>query len=160
MLTLVSTSKVSRSSSVVHVPYLLRRHMLSKPRCWIACPNEGLLDILAIVNFWTQWTRHFGPLSGSESKLADPVQRYILTAFTFGCNLGPAQAARHLQGLATAHELSFTNRRHVSVDQLDAVIKDLINAYHRCDLPKVWGQRQFGFGRWNQIRPGREQPPG
>ncbi len=102
-------------------------------------PERSLLDILAIVNFWTQWTRHFGPLSGSEPKLADPVQRYILTAFTFGCNLGPAQAARHLQGLATAHELSFTNRRHVSVDQLDAVIKDLINAYHRCDLPKVWG---------------------
>jgi L-seryl-tRNA(Ser) seleniumtransferase len=92
-----------------------------------------------IVNFWTQWTRHFGPLSGSEPKLADPVQRYILTAFTFGCNLGPAQAVRHLQGLATAHELSFTNRRHLSVDQLDAVIKDLITAYHRCDLPKVWG---------------------
>src|SRR5258708_36749957 len=98
-------------------------------------PERSLLDILAIVNFWTQWTRHFGPLSGSEPKLAEPVQRYILTAFTFGCNLGPAQAARHLQGLATAHELSFTNRRHVSVDQLDAVIKDLINAYHRCDLP-------------------------
>ena len=102
-------------------------------------PERSLLDILAIVNFWTQWTRHFGPLSGSEPKLADPVQRYLLTAFTFGCNLGPAQAARHLQDLATAHELSFTNRRHVSVDQLDAVIKDLINAYHRCDLPKVWG---------------------
>ncbi len=83
--------------------------------------------------------RHFGPLSGSEPKLAEPVQRYILTAFTFGCSLGPAQAARHLQGLATAHELSFTNRRHVSVDELDAVIKDLVNAYHRCDLPKVWG---------------------
>jgi len=27
----------------------------------------------------------------------------------------------------------------VSVDELDAVIKDLVNAYHRCDLPKVWG---------------------
>src|SRR5262249_15719327 len=44
---------------------------------------------------------------------------------------------RHLQGLATAHELSFANRRHVSVDQLDTAIKDLINAYPRCDLPKV-----------------------
>src|SRR5258707_4337006 len=101
-------------------------------------PERSLLDILAIVNFWTQWTRHFGPLSGSEPKLAAPVQRYILTTFPFGCNLGPAQAARHLQGLATAHELSFTNRRHVSVDQLDGVIKDLINAYHRCDLPRDW----------------------
>jgi len=44
------------------------------------------------------------------------------TAFTFGCNLGPPQAARHLQRLATAHELSFTYRRHVSVDQLDPAI--------------------------------------
>ena len=25
------------------------------------------------------------------------------------------------------------------VQQLDAAVKDLINAYHRCDLPKVWG---------------------
>src|SRR5206468_10085331 len=44
-----------------------------------------------------------------------------------------------MQGLATAHELSFTNRRHVSVTQLEAAIKDLVNAHHRCDLPKVWG---------------------
>ncbi|MBV9322734.1 MAG: Tn3 family transposase, partial [Chloroflexi bacterium] len=64
---------------------------------------------------------------------------YILTVFAYGCNLGPTQAARHLQGLATAHELLFTNRRHVSVAQLEAAIKDLVNAYHRCDLPKVWG---------------------
>jgi TnpA family transposase len=49
------------------------------------------------------------------------------------------QAARHMQNLATAHELSFTNRRHVSVAQLEAAIKDLVNAYHRCDLPKVSG---------------------
>src|SRR6266851_862440 len=115
MLTSASTSKVSRSSDAVHVPHRQHRHMLLKRRCSIACLSASLLDILAIVNFWTQWTRHLGPLSGSEPKLADPVQRYILTAFTFGCNLGPAQAARHLQGLATAHELSFTNRCHVRV---------------------------------------------
>lgn len=102
-------------------------------------PERNLLDVLANVDHWTHWTRHFGPLSGSEPKLADPRQRYLLTAFTYGCNLGPAQAARHMQGLATAHELSFTNRRHVSIPQLEAAQRDLINAYHRCDLPKVWG---------------------
>ncbi len=67
------------------------------------------------------------------------MQRYILTVFAYGCNLGPTEAARHMQGLASAHELSFTNRRHVSVTQLEAGIKDLVNAYHRCDLSKVWG---------------------
>jgi TnpA family transposase len=102
-------------------------------------PERNLLDVLANVDHWTHWTRHFGPLSGSEPKLADPRRRYVLTAFTYGCNLGPAQAARHLQGLATAHELSFTNRRHVSIGQLEAAQRDLVNAYHRCDLPKVWG---------------------
>ncbi len=44
-----------------------------------------------------------------------------------------------MRGLATAYELSFTNRRHVSVAQLEAAIRDLVNAYHRCDLPKVSG---------------------
>ncbi|MBV9601724.1 MAG: Tn3 family transposase, partial [Chloroflexi bacterium] len=102
-------------------------------------PERNILDVLANVAQWTGWPRHFGPLSGSEPKLADPVQRYILTVFAYGCNLGPTQAARHMQALATAHELSFTNRRHVSVAQLEAAIKDLVNAYHRCDLPKVWG---------------------
>src|SRR5579859_1165829 len=101
--------------------------------------ERNILDVLANVSSWTQCFRHLGPLSGSEPKLADPVQRYILTVFAYGCNLGPTEAARHMQGLASAHELSFTNRRHVSVAQLEAAIKDLVNAYHRCDLPKVWG---------------------
>jgi TnpA family transposase len=102
-------------------------------------PERNILDVLANVAQWTGWPRHFGPLSGSEPKLLDPLQRYILMVFAYGCNLGPTQAARHMQGLATAHELSFTNRRHASVDQLESAIKDLVNAYHRCDLPKVWG---------------------
>ena len=59
--------------------------------------------------------------------------KYILTVFAYGCNLGPTEAARHMQGLASAHELSFTNRRHVSVTQLEAGIKDLVNAYLHID---------------------------
>jgi hypothetical protein len=83
-------------------------------------PERNILDMLANVSSWTQCFRDLGPLSGSGPKLADPVQRYILTVFAYGCNLGPREAARHMQGLATAHELSFTNRRHVSVAQLEA----------------------------------------
>ena len=120
-------------------------------------PERNILDMLANVSSWTQCFRHLGPLSGSEPKLADPVQRYILTVFAYGCNLGPTEAARHMQGLASAHELSFTNRRHVSVAQLEAAIKDLVN------LPPVrstegLGQRQLSCGGWDQVRVGREQP--
>jgi hypothetical protein len=52
--------------------------------------------MLANLAPWTSWPRHFGPLSGSEPKLADPIQRYILTVFAYGCNPGPTQAARHM----------------------------------------------------------------
>src|SRR3954451_4016173 len=38
---------------------------------------------------WSRYTRHFGPPSGSDPKLAQAVQRYLFTVFGYGCNLGP-----------------------------------------------------------------------
>ncbi len=70
-------------------------------------PERNIFDMLANVSSWTQCFRHLA-LSGSEPKFADPGQRYILTVFAYGCNLRPTEAARHMQGLATARELSFT----------------------------------------------------
>jgi hypothetical protein len=84
---------------------------------------------------WLRWYRHFGPLSGSDAKLADPLERYLLVALTYGCNFGPSQAARHLRGLVSAHELSFTIRRHVTLEQLNKAITEVVNAYqvrHLC----------------------------
>ncbi|MBI3459467.1 Tn3 family transposase [Candidatus Acetothermia bacterium] len=102
-------------------------------------PERHILDVLANVSHYTHWTRHFGPLSGSDPKIDYALERYILTAFTYGCNLGPAQAARHLRGMATAHMLSFINRRHVTAQKLNAAIVDIINAYSNFSLPRVWG---------------------
>ena len=102
-------------------------------------PERTVLDILCNVEHWLNWTRHLGPLSGSEPKIADAPERYILTAFAYGCNLGPTQTARHVRGHTTYHQLSYTNRRHVSADTLQRAICDILNAYHRLDLPKCWG---------------------
>ncbi|MEM1369398.1 MAG: Tn3 family transposase, partial [Cyanobacteria bacterium P01_H01_bin.15] len=102
-------------------------------------PEHTMLDILCNVEHWTHWTRHFGPLSGTEPKFTDAKGRYILTTFAYGCNLGPNQTARHVRGQTTAHQLSYTNRRHVSTDSLQAAIRDIINSYHRLKLPKYWG---------------------
>jgi hypothetical protein len=74
--------------------------------------ERSVIEVLCDVAHWTGWTRHFGPLSGSDTKLDQPTQRYVLTTFTYGCNLGPAQAARHLRGAVSSHMLSFVNRRH------------------------------------------------
>ena len=102
-------------------------------------PERTVLDILCNVEHWLNWTKHFGPLSGSEPKIADAPERYILTAFAYGCNLGPTQTARHVRGHTTYHQLSYTNRRHVSADTLQRAICDILNAYHKLDLPKCWG---------------------
>ena len=102
-------------------------------------PERTVLDILCNVEHWLNWTRHLGPLSGSEPKIANAAERYILTTFAYGCNLGPTQTARHVRGETTYHQLSYTNQRHVSADTLQRAICDIINAYHRLDLPKCWG---------------------
>lgn len=102
-------------------------------------PQRSVLDVLCNVEHWLNWTRHFGPLSGSEPKLSNPQERYILTAFGYGCNIGPNEMARHSRGKVTSHMLSYTNRRHVTSSYLEAAIKDIINAYNRLSLPKCWG---------------------
>ena len=102
-------------------------------------PERSLLEILCNVEHWLNWTRHFGPVSGSEPKFSQAQERYILTAFGYGCNLGPNQMARHAKGRVTSHMLSYTNRRHVTADNLQAAIRDIINAYNRLHLPKCWG---------------------
>ncbi len=40
-------------------------------------PQRSVLDILCNVEHWLNWTRHFGPISGSEPKLSHPQERYI-----------------------------------------------------------------------------------
>lgn len=63
---------------------------------------------------------------------------HVLTTFTYGCNLGPAQAARHIRGVS-AHELGATATRHFSIEKLNQAIADVINAYLELDLIKAWG---------------------
>ena len=56
----------------------------------------NILDMLADTEYWLNWTRFFGPISGHDAKLEDPDQRYLTTVFCYGCNLGPTQTARSL----------------------------------------------------------------
>jgi hypothetical protein len=103
-------------------------------------PERNLMDILCNVEHWVNWSRHFGPASGSDPKLKNPRERYILTTFAYGCNLGPVQAARHMREDITGSVLSYTNRRHITAKKIDQAMKDLINHYHHgFDLPRLWG---------------------
>lgn len=102
-------------------------------------PERHLLDILRDVEYWTSYTRHFGPPSGADPKLADATRRYLFTVFGYGCNLGPSQTARHAPDQITRQNLRRINASHVTAGKLEAAGVDIINAYARFDLPKFWG---------------------
>jgi len=100
--------------------------------------HVNILDVLADTEHWLNWTRYFGPVSGHDAKLDDPVARYLATTFCYGCNLGPTQAARSLAGLER-RQLSWVNQRHIAEEHLDRANTLVINAYNRFALPKCWG---------------------
>lgn len=101
----------------------------------------NLLDVLRDTDHWLHWlhwTRFFGPISGHDAKLDDPLSRYLTTTFCYGCQLGPAQTARSL-GNVDRRQLSWVHGRHISQEGLDKAIREVINAYRRFALPQHWG---------------------
>ena len=103
-------------------------------------PVRHLLDIMHHAHCWVPYTRHFGPPSGSDPKLKDPIDRYLMTIFAYGSNIGPVQAARHIKGAITARVLGRINTQHISTDKLDSAVADLVNEYKRFRLPLYWGK--------------------
>jgi TnpA family transposase len=115
-------------------------------------PERHLLDILKHVEHWAGYTRHFGPPSGSDPKLAQGIQRYIFTVFGYGCNLGPNQTARHAPEIATAQALRRTNAQHINADKLEAAMVDVINQYVRFPLPRHWGGGSAAIADGTHVR--------
>ncbi|MGH3755398.1 MAG: DUF4158 domain-containing protein [Pseudonocardiaceae bacterium] len=77
-------------------------------------PQRPLLDIITGTAHRLGWHRHFGPASGSDPKIRDPLGRYSVMAFTYGANLGPYQMSRHLRGGVSPHEISLLGNKHVT----------------------------------------------
>lgn len=102
-------------------------------------PQRDVLEALYNADRWTGWSRHFRPPGRVRSQIDDPTTRSVLTAFTFGCGLGPAQASRHLDVAISAKQLRFVNRRHVGVEELRAACTNIIDQYAQFDLPSCWG---------------------
>lgn len=100
--------------------------------------ETNLLDAITDVQNITGLTHYFGPISGFESKLEQPVERYLATIFCYGCNLGPAQTARSLPG-ANRRDILWVNARHVTEEDLERATTHVINQYNRFLLPKFWG---------------------
>ncbi|MBA3438385.1 MAG: Tn3 family transposase [Pyrinomonadaceae bacterium] len=98
----------------------------------------NILDALVDTESWLNWTRSFGPLSGYKTKLDNPAAHYVATVFSYGCNMGPSQAARSLTGL-DRRQIAWINQRHITEEKLDEAITRVINGYNRFRLPELWG---------------------
>ncbi len=99
----------------------------------------SLLDIATRTAHWVGWHRHFGPLSGSDPKIADPLGRYSVIAFTYGTNLGPYQMSRHLRGAVSPHEISAPGNQHITAEKLNQASADVIDAFMGLDVARIWG---------------------
>ena len=118
----------------------------------IRMKERHLLDILKRAEHWSRYTRHFGPPSGSDPKLAQAVPRYLFTVFGYGCNLGPGQTARHAPEVATAQALRRINAQHINTDKLEAGMVDVINQYARFPLPRLWGGGRAAIADGTHVR--------
>jgi len=103
--------------------------------------ERHLVDILCNAHQHAGWADVFGPLSGSEPKLDNATERYIINTFCNGTGMGPAQTARHVKADITPRMLSWINRRHVNLKTLDAAITRLINYSNDFSITKALGDK-------------------
>ena len=101
-------------------------------------PELNILDVLGDTEYWLNWTSKFGPISGLEDKLSNHSERYITSTLCYGCNLGPNQTARSMDGL-DRKQVAYINHKHITEEKLLKANVDIINEYNKFTLPKFWG---------------------
>lgn len=102
-------------------------------------PDRNIVEILCNIERTVNYTKHFGPLSGSDTKFSDAQSRYVLLTFGYGSNLGPTQTSKHVKGSITPREIQYTNQRHITAENLDKAITDIVNNFNKLSLPTLWG---------------------
>lgn len=103
-------------------------------------PERRLLDSLCLTHHLTGWAYEFGHVSGVESRLDNPIERYILNAFCHGTGMGPTQGAKHIKNsIVTPHMLSWINQHHVTLEYLERSKDRVINYSHYFLLTTAWG---------------------
>ena len=122
-----------------------------KSEVYSRMPERHLLDILKDVQHWSNYTKHFGPPSGSDSKLANAGSRYLFTVFGYGCNLGANQTARHAPTDINPQNLLRINAQHINAAKLEAALNDVINQYSRFELPGFWGKNNVAIADGTQV---------
>lgn len=103
-------------------------------------PERSLLDILCLTHHLTGWAHEFSHISGADLRIDNPTERYIFNVFCQGTGMGPTQGSKHIKNSTISpHMLSWINRRHVNLRQLDKAKDRLINYSQVFLLTTAWG---------------------
>jgi Tn3 transposase DDE domain len=114
-------------------------------------PQRDLLDILTRTAYQLGWHHHFGPASGSDPKIKEALGRYVLTVFTYGTLLGPAQVAAHMRGKVSAAELALAANKHATSEKITKASTTVINAFNQLDIASVWGDGKTVAADGSQV---------
>lgn len=99
----------------------------------------NLLDVIITVEQWLSLHLSFGPLSDFESKIEDPMIRFVLTLFCYGTNIGPTETGRSVQGI-TRKQIAWLNIKRTTPERLDEAIVKVNNIYKKYGLIGYWGK--------------------
>lgn len=105
-------------------------------------PERKLLDILTNAHHYTGWADELGPISGTDGKLENAIEKYILANFCYGTGLGPTQTAKHVRFEIEARTLSRINKKHFTLNSLSKAVIRIINCLHEFPLLRAWGTGQ------------------
>ena len=98
----------------------------------------NLLDVIINVEKWLNLNKHFGPLSGFESRISDPELRFVLTVFCYGTNIGPTETVRSVQGVSRK-QVAWLNLKRTTEARLDKAIAKINSEYKKYRLIECWG---------------------
>ncbi|MCW8998817.1 MAG: Tn3 family transposase, partial [Kangiellaceae bacterium] len=98
----------------------------------------SLLDVIINVEKWLNLNKNFGPLTGFESRISDPLLRFVLTLFCYGTNIGPTETVRSVQGVSRK-QVAWLNLKRTTEARLDKAIAKINNEYKKYRLIECWG---------------------
>ena len=111
----------------------------------------NILEVMIRTEKWLNVSQYFHALSGYESRIDNYPERLITTLFCYGCNLGPAQTARSVEGI-NRKQLAWVNAHHVTEERLNKAITQVVNTYNQFVLPRYWGSGKSASAdgtKWN-----------
>lgn len=102
-------------------------------------PERNLLDIMCLAQNCTEWACCFSLLSGSNSKLVDPIGASVVTAFGYGTGMGPSETARHVRADFSRKTIASVNKNQVTLKKLNLALARIVDYYKDFPLVKAWG---------------------